>query len=306
MKQPPLWVRNTVLLLVVVLPFLATGWAIVLLWNQLVTWTDVALLVGMWTVSGMGITVGFHRMLTHRGFESPAWVRAIILVCGSMALQGPAREWCATHFVHHAHADKEGDPHSPVEGFFTAHTGWLFRDRFVTSGPVYDAFNKDPVTRFVSDTFFVWAALGFVIPFAIGGLLGGWMGAWTGLLWGGVVRVFVGHHITWSVNSVCHAFGTRPFETNDASRNNFVVALLGFGEGWHNNHHAFPQSASHGLRWWQVDVTAMTIRVLEWLGLAKNVKRATPDEMQRRRRVRAGTQHVLMVQDAGQGPGNGR
>lgn len=186
--------------------------------------------------------------------------------------------------MHHANADRDGDPHSPVEGFSTAHTGWLFRDRFVTNGPVYDAFGRDNA---VSRTFYVWAILGFVIPFAIGGALGGWHGAWTGLLWGGAVRVFMGHHITWSVNSVCHAFGTRPFATNDESRNNAVVALLGFGEGWHNDHHAFPQSARHGLRWWQVDPAGLAIRVMSWLGMARDVKRPSEEQMRARRRARS-------------------
>ncbi|HLE96601.1 MAG TPA: acyl-CoA desaturase [Candidatus Thermoplasmatota archaeon] len=290
MRAPPLWLQNSVILAAVVLPLVGTVAAVVLLWNRLVGWTDVALLVGMWTVSGMGITLGYHRMLTHRGFEAPDWVRGVTLAAGSMALQGPAREWAATHFVHHANSDKEGDPHSPLEGLFTAHLGWLFRNRFVREGPVFRAFDKDPVTNFVSRTFYAWAALGFAIPFAIGGLVGGWPGAWTGLLWGGLVRVFVGHHITWSVNSICHSFGTRPFATNDASRNNMVVALLGFGEGWHNNHHAFPQSVDHGLAWWQVDVTAWTIRVMEWLGLARNVKRA-PRYRARARRARVPTEH---------------
>ncbi|MHB8603736.1 MAG: acyl-CoA desaturase [Thermoplasmatota archaeon] len=261
-----LWVKNSIILAAVVIPLLATIYAVSTLWGtRFVSPRDLILLVSLYAISGLGVTIGFHRMLTHRGFDAPGWLRFIFLAAGSMALEGPAVEWASTHYKHHAKADQEGDPHSPVEGFWTAHVGWLFRDRFVTEGVYTKPFEGDKVAHFVNKTFFVWAVLGFVIPF--------WIGGWTGLLWGGLVRVFLLHHVTWSVNSVCHTFGKRPFETKDRSHNEWLVGLLGFGEGWHNNHHHSPQTAFHGLHWWQFDLSAYIIRGLEAVGLVWDVKR---------------------------------
>ncbi|HVL48254.1 MAG TPA: acyl-CoA desaturase [Candidatus Thermoplasmatota archaeon] len=267
--------EKAILLAAVILPLVGTLYAIVLLWNRLVSWTDIALLVGFYVLTALGIGTGYHRMLTHRGFEAPAPVRAFWLILGSMALQGPAVEWAATHTKHHAKADTEEDPHTPLAGFWHAHTGWLFRDRIVRSGVWAKPFLADPVVVWVDKTFFVWATLGFVIPFLIGG--------WTGLLWGGLVRVFLVHHVTWSVNSVCHMFGSRPFATKDESRNEWIVGLLALGEGWHNNHHAAPKVAIHGFRWWQVDVNGLIIRAMARLRLIRNVVRPTA-EMRKGRR----------------------
>ncbi|HEX2021400.1 MAG TPA: acyl-CoA desaturase, partial [Candidatus Thermoplasmatota archaeon] len=279
--------RKAALLATVVLPLLATAYAIRLLWNRWVTPVDLALLAVMHVATAIGIGVGFHRMLTHRSFETPAPVRAVLLALGSMALQGPAIEWAATHAKHHAKADREGDPHSPLEGFWHAHVGWIFRDRFVRSGVWAKPYEEDRVTRAIDRTFGLWAVLGFAIPGAVGYAHGGWHGFWTGVLWGGLVRVFLGHHITWSVNSVCHTFGRRAFRTTDRSRNEWVVGLLALGEGWHNNHHAFPKAAYHGMRWWQVDVNGLTIRALAAAGLARRVWMPRPAEMEARRVPRA-------------------
>lgn len=260
--------EKAIVVIVVIVPLLATLAGIVLLWNRLVSWRDLAILGGMYAATAMGITIGYHRMLTHRGFDAPAPVRFFFLALGSMALQGPAVEWAATHVKHHAKADKEGDPHSPLEGFWHAHFGWLVQDRMVRSGVYAKPFEGDRVAHFIDKTFFLWAALGLLIPFLLGG--------WTGLLWGGVIRIALVHHVTWSVNSVCHTFGKRPFETSDESRNEWVVGLLAFGEGWHNNHHASPKTAIHGFEWWQVDVSGYVIRTLARVGLARNVHRARP------------------------------
>jgi stearoyl-CoA desaturase (delta-9 desaturase) len=227
----------------------------------------------MYTVAAMGVTMGFHRMLTHRSFKPHPVIKFLLLVGGSMALEGPAIEWAATHVKHHALADKEGDPHSPLEGFWHAHLGWLFKDRMADPNVYCRNLVKDPMVMFVSRTFLVWVVLSLAIPFGVGGLIGGWSGAWTALLWGGLVRIFLTHHVTWSVNSVCHTFGQRDFETVDQSRNEWVVGLLAFGEGWHNNHHAFPRSAFHGLRWWQFDLTGYLIWTLERVGLVHEVYR---------------------------------
>jgi stearoyl-CoA desaturase (delta-9 desaturase) len=260
-------------LIAVVVPFVATLYAIVLLWQQYVGWRDIALLLTFYVLAGLGITVGFHRMLTHKSFETHPAVRFIFLVMGCLAVEGSPLEWASTHIQHHANSDGEDDPHSPLEGFWHAHFGWLFA--FKNNPNVYGTWlQRDPMVMFVTKYWLAFAALGLIIPFAIGG--------WTGLLWGGAVRIFLGHHVTWSVNSICHTFGERPFQTRDASRNNFIVGLLAFGEGWHNNHHAFPRSAFHGLRWWQVDTSAYLIRTLERTGLVWNVHRVKEADERKR------------------------
>lgn len=260
-------------LTVVVVPFIATIYAITLLWQRYVSWSDIALMIILYMITGLGITVGYHRLLTHRSFETHKPIKGAFLIMGAMALEGPPITWASTHIEHHAHSDQEGDPHSPMEGLWHSHVGWLFDH--AASPDKYGAWlTKDPVNVFVNKTWWVWVILTFVLPFMIGG--------WTGLLWGGLVRIFLTHHITWSVNSICHTFGNRPYKTRDVSRNNWLVGLLAFGEGWHNNHHAFPRSAFHGLRWWQIDTSAYIIRALEATGLAWNVQRVKPEDQRKR------------------------
>lgn len=254
-----------IVLVVVIVPFLATLLAIWLLWQRAVSWSDLILLGALYALVDLGVGVGFHRMLTHRSFQPHPVVKFLLLVLGSMSMEGPALQWAATHIKHHAHSDREGDPHSPVEGFMHAHIGWMFKRTYDDPEIYCRNLLKDPIVVFVSRTFFVWVLLSLLIPFAIGG--------WTGLLWGGLVRLFLVHHVTWSVNSVCHSFGKREFETNDRSRNEWIVGMLAFGEGWHNNHHAFPRSAFHGLHWWQFDLSGYVIWTLERLGLAHEVYR---------------------------------
>ncbi len=260
-------VNKVVVLIVVIIPLLATVLAIGLLWERAVHWSDLVLLVTTYSCIALGVTVGFHRMLTHRSFRPHPVIKCVLLILGSMAWEGPALEWAATHIKHHAQADREGDPHSPVAGFFHAHLGWLFNDRTADPNVYCRNLVQDPMVTFLSRTFLLWAVLSLLIPFALGG--------WTGLLWGGLVRIFLTHHVTWSVNSVCHTFGKREFETNDRSRNEWIVGMLAFGEGWHNNHHAFPRSAFHGLHWWQFDLSGYLIWMLEQLGLARDVYRAS-------------------------------
>jgi len=217
-------IYKAIILVVVVGPLLATIYAMNLLWQRAVHPLDIVLLLSMYTITALGVTIGYHRMLTHRSFQPHPAIKFLFLVMGSMSLEGAAIEWASTHTKHHAQADKEGDPHSPVEGFFHAHIGWLFQDNTAPSEIYARHLLKDPVVMFVSKTFFLWVGLSLLIPFLLGG--------WTGLLWGGLVRIFLAHHVTWSVNSVCHTFGKREFETSDQSRNEWVVGLLGFGEGW--------------------------------------------------------------------------
>src|SRR5438270_10941592 len=259
---------KAIMLLVVVVPFLATVLAIYLLWARAVNWSDLALLATLYSLVAFGVAIGYHRMLTHRSFRPHPVVKLILLVLGSMSLEGSALSWAATHIKHHAHSDREGDPHSPIEGFFHAHMGWLFRESMADPNVYCRNLVKDPIVVFVNRTYLLWPALSLAIPFLIGG--------WTGLLWGGLVRIFLTHHVTWSVNSVCHVFGKREFETRDRSRNEWIVGLLGFGEGWHNNHHAFPRSAFHGLHWWQFDLSGYVIWTLERVGLVRDVYRVSP------------------------------
>jgi stearoyl-CoA desaturase (delta-9 desaturase) len=278
-------------LFAVSLPFAALITAIALLWNHGVGPLDLGLMLGLYVFTCLGVTLGYHRMFTHRSFQSSRAFRAIIAVIGSMAVEGSVITWVADHRKHHAFTDHEGDPHSPhlsgpgflgaLKGLFHAHVGWLFenvgqadRERFAPD------MVKDPALRVIDKTFFLWIAISFAIPFGLGWLIGGGIGsALSALLWGGLVRVFLLHHITWSVNSICHFFGRRRFEVEDESRNVFWLAPFSMGEGWHHNHHAFPTSAFHGLRFWELltDPTGLVILLLEKLGIIWNVVRISPE-----------------------------
>lgn len=269
--EEPSALRKSIITLAVVGPFVGFLVALYLLWNRYVFTMDIVLLVAMYVVTAMGVTIGFHRMLTHNGFQAPSWLRRTFLALGSMAIPGMKPEkWCADHIRHHAHSDEEGDPHSPLEGLWHSHIGWMYDKSDKDNVQVYGKhFLDDADCMFVSRTSWLWATLTFAIPFAIGG--------WTGLLWGGVVRFFFTTHVMWSVNSICHTFGERAFETTDESRNHWLIGMLALGEGWHNNHHAFPESAAHGLRWWQFDLSAYIIAALEACGLVWDVKRVSPE-----------------------------
>jgi stearoyl-CoA desaturase (Delta-9 desaturase) len=275
-----MWVAS---LLAVILPFLSLGAAAAALWGWGFSWTDLGLLLGMYVLTALGVTVGFHRLFTHRSFRTNGVVEFALGVLGSMAVEGPLIKWVAMHRRHHAHSDRPGDPHSPhlhgsgvlglLRGLWHSHLGWVF----LPDPPDLDRYNKDlrrsALLRAVSALFPVWVALSLLLPAALGGILTqSWAGVWTGLLWGGLVRAFLVHHVTWSINSVCHLWGTRPYRSGDESRDNFVFGVLGMGEGWHNTHHAFPTSARHGLRWWQIDVSYYVVRALALLGLAWQVK----------------------------------
>ncbi|HEX3608200.1 MAG TPA: fatty acid desaturase [Solirubrobacterales bacterium] len=279
----------------VVVPFLATFVAIALLWNRAVGIGDLAIAAVMYVFTAVGITVGFHRLLTHRSFQTSKPLEYAFALFGSMAVQGPVISWVADHRKHHAHTDEEGDPHSPhvghdggvrgvLAGLWHAHSGWLMSTQGRADWKRYapDLY-EDPGMRAISRRFaplvFVSLALPALAGYAISGTLAG---AATGLLWGGLVRIFFVHHITWSVNSVCHYFGTRRFDTDDRSTNVFWLALPSLGESWHHNHHAFPRSAVHGLRRWELDPSALIIGAMERLGLARNVVRISPERQAQR------------------------
>jgi stearoyl-CoA desaturase (delta-9 desaturase) len=281
--------------LVTILPFAGLGLVCWQLWERALHWHDLVVFAIVYVPVGLGITVGFHRHLTHRSFATTRPVRAVLAALGSAAIEGPVISWVADHRKHHAFSDEEGDPHSPhvghggglrgaLKGLFHAHVGWLFihtqrgaKDRYAPD------LLEDPTIRFIDRTFLLWVALGLAAPFGLGVAIGGsiWAGL-TGLLWGGLVRMLVLHHVTYSINSLCHFFGRRRFETGDESRNLFWVAMLSFGEGWHNNHHAFPTSARHGLGRFEFDPSAIVIRLLEATGLAWDVVRVPPERQARR------------------------
>jgi stearoyl-CoA desaturase (delta-9 desaturase) len=273
----------------VLLPFVGFVVAIVLLWDSWVNWTALAVLAIMYVLTGLGVTLGFHRLLTHRSFATYKGVQYAVAALGSMSVQGPVMSWVADHRKHHAHTDKEGDPHSPhghgggirgaLAGLWYAHMGWLFDRAGQAEHERYARdLVEDPGMRFINRTFPAWVLVGIGVPALLGwAFTGTGHGALEGALWGGAVRIFVLHHVTWSINSVCHFFGSRRFAVEDESTNVFWLAPFSFGESWHHNHHAFPRSAVHGLRWWEVDITAYVIRLMRRLRLAWNVVEISPE-----------------------------
>jgi stearoyl-CoA desaturase (Delta-9 desaturase) len=278
----------------VMLPFLGFVLAVVLLWNTLVDWSDLAVMAIMYVISGYGVTLGFHRLLTHRSFQTFKPVEYTLAILGSVAVQGPVMSWVADHRRHHAHTDKDGDPHSPhghgsglrgaIAGLWYAHMGWLFLASGTSEHSRYarDLY-EDRGMRFIHRTFGAWVLMGLLVPAGIGYLFEPTLaGAAKAALWGGPVRIFALHHVTWSINSVCHFFGTRRFAVDDHSTNVFWLSLLSFGESWHHNHHTFPRSARHGLRWWEIDPTAWLIRGMRSVRLAWNVVEISPERQRQK------------------------
>jgi stearoyl-CoA desaturase (delta-9 desaturase) len=270
-------------LMAVVLPLVGLALAGIFLWGYGFSWVHLGLLLGMYILTGLGITIGYHRLFTHKAFEARLPLKAALAVLGSMAVEGPLLKWVAVHRRHHQHSDEHDDPHSPnvfgggllgvLKGLWHAHLGWIFKSDPPQLSRYVPDLQKDGLLRVLSNLFPLWVLIGLMLPALLGGLITlSWTGALLGFIWGGLVRIFLVHHITWSINSVCHLWGSKPFRNHDESRNNFVFGVLAFGEGWHNNHHAFPTSARHGLAWWQIDVSYWVIRAMEFMRLAYNVK----------------------------------
>ncbi len=263
------------------------GWT-----GNLLQWQDLLILAVCYVAFGTGITVGFHRLFTHRSFKCGPGLRVLFAILGSAAAEGPVIDWVATHRRHHQFSDVEGDPHSPhvghgggwrnaLLGLLHAHIGWVFSDMEVADERRYAKdLLADPLIRFVDRTFVLWVLAGLAAAFGLGvALTGSVVGGLTGLLWGGAARIFLLHHATFSINSLCHFFGRHEYDTGDESRNLAWLAIPTWGEAWHNNHHAFPTSYRHGLRRWQLDPSAGLIRLLEMMGLVWDVVRIDPSRI---------------------------
>ncbi|MGM1057971.1 acyl-CoA desaturase [Saccharothrix sp. Mg75] len=275
-----------------VVPALALAAAVPLAWGWGLGWVDVGLAVFFYTLTCLGVTVGFHRYFTHGAFRANRALRIALAVTGSMAMQGPVVGWVADHRRHHAYADREGDPHSPwlfgtsarglAKGFWHAHMGWMFQRELTNAARFAPDLLADPDIQRVNRWFAGLTAVTLLAPALAGGLLTwSWWGALTAFFWAGLVRVAVLHHVTWSVNSICHMIGDRPFTARDRSANFWPLAILSMGESWHNSHHADPTCARHGVRRGQVDVSARLIWVFGKLGWATGIRWPRPERLAR-------------------------
>ncbi len=282
----------------VTLPLIALVAAVPVAWGWGLGWTDVAIALVFYYISGLGVTVGFHRYLTHGSFKAKPWLRATLAVAGSLAIEMSPIKWVAAHRRHHQYSDQDGDPHSPwrfgeskrglAKGFVWAHMGWLFeRDRSSNSRFAPDLV-ADPVMRRLEHLFPLLVIVTMAAPAIIGGLVTwSWQGALTAFFWGSLVRVGLLHHVTWSINSVCHIVGEQPFRSNDKATNFWPLAILSFGESWHNLHHADPTCARHGVLRGQLDISARTIWIFEKFGWVYDVRWPKAERLEAKRVVRA-------------------
>lgn len=288
---------NVLTLGTVLVPTLVLIILVVLGWGVWVRPIDLVMLLTGLLLCGFGITVGYHRLFTHGSFRAKPWIAGSLGILGAMGMQGPILFWCSCHRAHHQHSDREGDPHSPhlsgdtlggkLRGLIHAHFGWIvFSGSYRYNAARVQDLYRDPVIRWVDDRYLLWVFLGLVLPAVIGGAWSGSVGgAIQGFVWGGLARVALMQHLTWSINSLGHMFGSRPFETSDESCNNWFLAMLGLGEGWHNNHHAFPQSARHGIRKNEPDLSYSLIRLLEKLGWVREVRDVSEKQIQQKLRA---------------------
>jgi stearoyl-CoA desaturase (delta-9 desaturase) len=289
-------VSQAVTLIAVVVPPLGLAAGMGLLWDTAFHWSDLGIMAAMYVVCAFGTTIGFHRYFTHKGFQARTAVKALLAILGCMTMQGPLTQWVTDHRKHHAFSDKDGDPHSPhaghpegvwgaVTGFVHAHVGWMFSLKGMERGREYGRdLYEDRLVRTIDRLYLLWVVATLGIPFALGYAIGGsWQRGVEAMVWGGLVRIFLYQHATFSVNSICHMFGRQDYRSRDEARNNWLVALLVFGEGWHNNHHAFPASARHGLHRFQIDVSWWVIRAMEKLRLVWDVKVPDARQLERRR-----------------------
>ncbi|GEL17811.1 acyl-CoA desaturase [Pseudonocardia asaccharolytica] len=276
----------------VLVPLLALIAAVPFAWGWGLGWTDIAIAAVFYVVSGLGITIGYHRYFTHGSFKTRRPLRIVLAIAGSLAMQGPVHVWVADHRRHHAFSDKEGDPHSPwlfgtgpaalLKGFWHSHTGWLFNRNMTNAQRYTPDLLADKDIRRIDALFILWSAATLLVPALLGGLLTwSWWGAVTAFFWAGLVRVGLLHHITWSINSICHMWGDQPFAARDRSTNFWPLAIASFGESWHNLHHADPTCARHGVQRGQIDISARIIWIFEKLGWAHSVRWPTTRRLER-------------------------
>ena len=295
--------ERRIALVTIFTPFLAVLALVGAFWGRGVTWLDLILCLVMYSLTMLGITLGYHRLFTHHSFKCVPPLTALLGVSGCMAAQGPILFWTACHRHHHRCSDTEGDPHSPhtfgtglsaaLRGWWHAHCGWMLNHKPENYRRLVPDLIRNPTILRIDRYYFLWIALGLFLPGVIAAsLTHTWIGFFRGVLWGGFVRIFLVHHTTWSINSICHLFGSAPFDTHDESRNNIFCAFLTFGEGWHNNHHAFPSSARHGLSWWQFDLTYIILRALAFCGLASDIREPKPEEISMRQKTISNSTNV--------------
>ncbi len=285
-------IHKIAVLSLTIIPFIVFVGAVIYYWGTGISLTSLILLIVFYSITTIGIGVGYHRLFTHKGFQTKPWLKATLALAGAFAIQGQVIRWVADHRRHHAYSDRPGDPHSPhvhegetwwdmIKGFWYAHMGWFWDSEETTASKFAPDLVKDKMIVWIDKHYGWWIALSFILPGLLGwAITGAFSGFLEGVIWAGAVRVFFLHHVTWSINSICHLFGQRPYKTRDLSRNNFIFGVLAFGEGWHNNHHAFPAAAVHGFHWWQIDINGITIWLFEKLGWVWNVQRATEAQKQ--------------------------
>jgi len=283
--------QRIVILVLTVLPLAGVVFAVMTFWGAGLSFLDAGLALFFYLFTGLGVTIGYHRLFTHRSFEARRPLKIVLAIAGSMSVQGAIIDWVGTHRRHHAFADRAGDPHSPhldddetirgtIRGLWHAHIGWLSSPELTDNERWAPDLMADPDLVRINKRFGTLTLLSFALPAVLGGLIT-WSleGFVTAFLWASLARIFLLHHVTWSINSICHFFGERPFDSNDRSTNNWLLAIISFGESWHNGHHAFPTSAVHGIGRGQIDPTAAMIRLFEKLKLASRVKLVTPKQL---------------------------
>jgi stearoyl-CoA desaturase (delta-9 desaturase) len=295
--KPMLGARRTtrdqgLVYLFILAPFVALVAGASIAWGWGLTWTNVGLTVGFYVLTGLGVTVGFHRLFTHGAFKAVRPLRVVLAAAGIMAMQGSVTEWVADHRRHHAFSDRDGDPHSPwrygdtaaalAKGFWHSHFGWIFDRNKTNPARFAPDLVADSDIRAVDRLLPLWMGLTLALPAVLGGLITwSWWGALTAFFWASLVRVSLLHHVTWSINSICHMIGSRPFLSRDRAANFWPLAILSFGESWHNSHHADPTCARHGVRPGQLDISARTIWMFEKLGWVRDVRWPTPQRLTR-------------------------
>ncbi|MDO8516456.1 MAG: acyl-CoA desaturase [bacterium] len=282
--------QKIILIIGVTVPFVAFIGGIIHFWGWGVNGFYLALFAVFYTFTLLGISIGNHRLFTHSSYKATTFIKYVAGIWSGMAVEGSLFKWCAKHREHHKESDKKSDPHSPhhhgdgvkgmLKGLWHAHVGWMYSDIDTDREKFIPDLLKDKSLQVIDRLQLVWIILGFVLPASIGWIVTeSFTGALLGCLWGGLIRIFILHHVTWSINSICHYFGYRSFETNDMSTNNPTLAPISGGESWHNNHHAFPWSARHGLRWWEIDWSWYVIRGLEKLHLVTDVRIPSKEQM---------------------------